>query len=171
VKALACRRCGRRQRVNPRTIYLFLAGSCLAAMFGVASLGSLRPSARPADAAPAAGADLARVRVPGAAAPARVDAAELWAAYNRDAVAADRLYKDKPLVVTGRLLVTPTRDFRGDLVLRLGTGDALEMVHATLAARDTLIDSLPAKGQSVTVACTGRGAVIGAPLLGGCVLQ
>jgi hypothetical protein len=174
VRALVCRRCGKRQRVNPRTIYLGLAGLFLAGLFAVAGLGSLLPTARVNDALPAACAGAnAPVAAPVAPAgqPARLTAAELWAAYNLDAVRADRLYKDKPIVVTGRVLVVPTRDFRGNVVLRLGTGDALEMVRATLVRRDMLMDSLPAKGQTVSVACVGRGAAIGAPLLDNCALE
>jgi len=141
-------------------------------MFAIAGL--VQPG-KPVDAAP-----LARTRAAGqapvaptstASAPIRMTAADLWAAYSKDAVAADRLYRDKPLVVTGRLLMTPARDFRGNMVLRLGTGDALEMVHAALIGRDTLIDSLPSKGQTVTVACVGHGTVLGAPMLGACSLE
>ena len=172
VKALVCRRCGKRQRVNPRTLYLMLAGSCIAAMFGVATVGSLRAAGRASYLAQLPRSAETHGRAfSGPPEPVRLGAADLWAAYNHDAVAADHMYKDKRVIVTGRLMVTPTRDFLGHVVLRLGTEDVFEMVHATLARRDTLIDSFPAKGQTVTVACVGRGAVIGAPLLGGCVLQ
>jgi hypothetical protein len=160
--------------MNPRVIYLGLAGLFIAGMFAFAGIGSLFPTARVNYALPSAsaGASLPRATATAPAGPpaARLTAAELWAAYSQDAVRADHLYKDKPLVVTGRVLVVPTRDFRGNVVLRLGTGDALEMVHAILARRDTLIDSIPAKGQTVSVSCVGRGAAIGAPLLDGCAL-
>lgn len=172
IRALVCRRCGKRQRVNPKVLYLGLAGMFLAGMFAVAALV---PVGKPVDAAPMArapGGPPGNVGgAKGGQAPLHLSAADLWTAYGKDPAGADRLYRGKPLVVTGRVLMTPARDFRGNVVMRLGTGDALEMVHATMLGRDTLIDLLPGKGQMATVACTGSGTVIGAPLLSGCTLQ
>jgi hypothetical protein len=65
----------------------------------------------------------------------------------------------------------PVRDFRGFIVLRLGTGDVFETVHATLARRDGAIVSGIVKGQSVTLGCVGRGALIGSPILDGCEVR
>ena len=172
VRALVCRRCGRRQRVSPRTIYLGLAALTLASMFAVAGLLPLGKGGDPPPYAPAGvPGPSGGVAAPPLRAPERLAAADLWAAYARDPLAADRLYKDKPLVVTGQVIAAPQRDFRGSVVLRLGTGDMLETVHATLAARDITNDATLAKGQTVSVACVGRGALIGAPLLDGCTLQ
>src|ERR1022692_4677661 len=51
--AYACRRCGKSQRVRPRTILLCLAGGLMVGMFAVASASALFPQARSAEAAPA----------------------------------------------------------------------------------------------------------------------
>jgi tRNA_anti-like len=170
LRAFVCRRCGKRQRISRTTILLSLAALALGAMFAVAVAGTLTPrspdgvrAARAASAAAAAAAAAGRN-------PAHLRAADLWADYHRDAAAADRAYKDKPVKLTGVVMAAPTRDYRGNIVLRLGTGDVFEMVRATLASRDGTQVLGIGKGQTVTVGCTGRGALIGAPELDGCVI-
>lgn len=169
-EAYACRRCGKSQRVRPRTILLVLAGMLMVGMFGVAILTGPGATARPVDAF-AAGAS---VPSPGARAlkgqPIEVSAADLWSAYSRDRVATDRLYRDRTLVVTGTLR-SVDRNFEGDMVVRLTTPDPLETVNATLATRtDPAVNGLT-KGRTVSLLCVGRGALMGAPLLGSCFIR
>lgn len=164
-RALVCRRCGKQQRVNPRSMMLLVAGLFVIALFAVATASPrlprfLRSRDVPTGAAPAA------TPAPSLGPPiATITAAELWASYSTNAAKADARWKDKPVVVTGAV-VDARRDFRGKLFLRLATGDTLETVRA--AVQSSVDGSLPARGQVVSLRCTGRGAAIGSPLLGDC---
>jgi ribosomal protein L40E len=166
--AYACRRCGKSQRVRPRVVLLCLAGGLMVGMFAVASASALLPQAHPAEAAAPA---LPAARV--VAAPARateIGATDLWIAYSRDAAGADRAYRDRSLTVTG-IVRSVDRNYEGDMVVRLGTGDAFDTVNATLATRNDPALSGLAKGRAVSLLCVGRGAMMGAPLLGSCFLR
>jgi hypothetical protein len=170
--AYACRRCGKAQRMRPRTILLVASGLLMVAMFTIAILSGTGATARPAE----------KATMVGAAAPAtpmarlvkgqtpEVNANDLWAAYTRDRVATDRLYRDRSLVVSGTIR-SVDRNFEGDMVVRLATPDPLETVNATLATRtDPALNGM-AKGQAVSLLCVGRGGLMGAPLLGSCFVK
>src|SRR5437667_12786356 len=81
--AFRCRRCGKRQRIRPRTMLLALSGCLIGGMFAVASASALMNAPHTQEAAPAwpkmAAAPTA------AQAANEVTAAELWAAYARNA--------------------------------------------------------------------------------------
>jgi hypothetical protein len=167
--AYACRRCGKSQRVRPRVILLCLAGGLMVAMFAVASASVLLPQARPTEvvtgpAPRAAAAPVASPLTP------EVSATDLWTAYSRDAVAADRAYRDHAVVVTGSIR-SVDRNYEGEMVVRLGTGDAFDTVNATLAARNDPALGTLTKGRSVSLLCAGRGSLMGAPQLGGCFIK
>lgn len=166
--AYACRRCGKSQRVRPRTILLCLSAGLLAAMFAVASASALLPQAHPVEAA----TNVAKpVVAPVAAARgAEISATDLWLAYSRDSAGADRTYRDRSLTVTG-VVRSVDRNYEGDMVVRFGTGDAFDTVNATLATRNDPDLSGLAKGRVVSLLCVGRGALMGAPLLSGCFLR
>lgn len=166
-RALACRRCGKRQRVNPTVIKLSLAGLFLAGLFIFAWVGPKLSYGRVADVAPPR-PSLPHLAAPQGQHPLAVSAAELWAAYNHDPAGADQSYKGKPLLVSGTVAGV-SRDFRGDVVVRLTTGDPFETARATLSSRDSAITAAIIKGQAVSLACTGRGALIGAPILDACL--
>ncbi|HXU62093.1 MAG TPA: hypothetical protein VN962_10350 [Polyangia bacterium] len=168
--AYSCRRCGKAQRMRPRAILLVMAGILMVAMFGVAILTGTGATARPIDrpvaaaAAPATAARLVKGQTP------EVNATDLWAAYTRDRVATDRLYRDRSVLVTGTIR-SVDRNFEGDMVVRLATPDPLETVNATLATRtDPALNGLT-KGQPVSLLCVGRGGLMGAPLLGSCFVR
>ena len=57
------------------------------------------------------------------------------------------------------------------MVVRLGTGDAFDTVNATLAARNDPALGTLTKGRAVSLLCVGRGALMGAPMLGGCFVR
>ena len=101
---------------------------------------------------------------------AQVTASELWAAYARNAAEADHLYRDRSVVVNG-IVRSVERDLEGSMVARLSTGDAFETVNAKLATRDdpTMVGVI--KGRPVSLLCVGRGALMGAPQLGGCFVR
>ena len=99
-----------------------------------------------------------------------VTATELWMSYSRDAAAANHVYRDHSVVVTGTVR-SIDRNYEGDMVVRLGTGDAFDSVNATLATRNDPVLGTLAKGRPVSLLCVGRGALMGAPLLGGCFVR
>ncbi len=166
--AYACRRCGKRQRIRPRTILLVLSACLIVGMFAVASAGVVLTPPRPPDSAsPAAGGGVpASGEFPSLPAVA-VDASELWMTYSQGAADADRRFKDRPLLVTGTVR-SVERDYEGRMVVRLNTGDAFETVNARMALRNDRAALAIVKGRPVTLACVGRGTLIGAPLLGDC---
>lgn len=167
--AFACRRCGKRQRIRPRTMLLVLSGCLVAGMFAVASASALLTPAHPPETAPVWPKEAAAPTMPKAAA-AEVTAAELWADYSRNARAADRQYRDKSVLVTG-IVRSLERDFEGSLIARLSTGDAYETVNAKLATRNdpTMVGVI--KGRPVALLCVGRGALLGAPQLASCFVR
>jgi hypothetical protein len=167
--AYACRRCGKSQRIRPRTILLSLSAGLMVGMFAVASASALLPQAHPAEAQPTVAAPV--VTAPAAAVRgAGVSATDLWTAYSRDAAGADRAYRDRSLTVTG-VVRSIDRNYEGDMVVRLGTGDAFDTVNATLATRNDPALAGLAKGRVASLLCVGRGALMGAPLLSGCFLR
>jgi hypothetical protein len=168
-RALACRRCGKRQRVNPRTLMLGLACLGMVGMFAVAVIGALMSPSRASELAPGALPSPAAAAASGRE-PVRVTAAGLIAAYQRDPAGADRQYKEKRVAVTGQVVAVPTRDFQGNVLLRLGAGDVMETVRVTVASRSSSLAVSLSKGQTVSLICTARGALIGAPILGDCLL-
>ena len=170
--AYACRRCGKTQRIRPRTLVLGLSGGLLmVGMFAVATGGVLGPQAHPSGAAAALAPVVPRaLPAPPASRTPEISATDLWMTYSRDPADADRRYRDRSLVVTG-MLSSIGRDFGGGVVLRLGTGDAFSAVSATLATRNEPALAGLARGQVVSLICVGRGAIMGAPLLAGCFLR
>jgi hypothetical protein len=169
--AYACRRCGKTQRIRPRTILLFMAAALMAGMFAVASAGALTPQSHPGEPAPLvkAPSELHHAAVMPGRTP-EVTATDLWMSYSHDAAGADRLYREHSIIVTGNVR-SIERNYEGDMVVRLGTGDAFETVNATFATRsDSTLGTL-AKGHAVSLLCVGRGTLMGAPLLGSCFLR
>jgi hypothetical protein len=98
---------------------------------------------------------------------ATLTAAELWALYNVDDAKADARFKNKDVTVTGTV-TDVRRDYRGEFMLRLATGDPLETVRATIVSHDDSERSIPTRGQLVSLRCTGHGKLIGSPVLDAC---
>ena len=95
-----------------------------------------------------------------------VDAATLHGAYSANEIAADQLYKDKPLKVSGKIADIAS-DASNEPVVSLRVGD-FESVHVNGLPKDAA--ATLAKGQSITVTCVGGGEVIGTPILNDCKL-
>lgn len=95
-----------------------------------------------------------------------VDAATLHRAYAANEVAADQLYKGKPLKVTGEVDGISS-DLTDDPVVSLRVSQ-FESVHATGLSKE--VAATLSKGQPITVNCVGGGEVIGTPLLNDCKL-
>lgn len=166
--AFACRRCGKRQRIRPRTMLLVLSGCLVAGMFAMASASALLTPPPVQEVAPAWPKMAAAPAIPKAS--AQVTASELWAAYARDAAEADHQFRDRAVVVSG-LVRSIERDYEGNMVARLSTGDAFETVNARLATRNDPTMLGVVKGRPVSLLCVGRGALLGAPQLGGCFVR
>lgn len=177
--AFACRRCGKRQRVRPRTILLIFSGFLIAGMFAVAAasmgLGPARSPHEPVAVHPnVPGLATANpLKLPAPVVPPGtpvVSAADLWLAYARDSVEADRRFKDRTVLVNGTVR-SVDRDFDGAAVVRLSTGDPLETVNARMASRNDPAIGALSKGKPADLVCVGRGALIGAPSLGSCFVR
>jgi ribosomal protein L40E len=167
--AYQCRRCGKTQRIRPRTILLGLSAGLIVGMFAVASASALSLRPHPVEAAVAPSAVPAHAPISAGRAP-EISATDLWSAYTSDAAGADRAYRDHPLTVSG-VVRSIDRNYGGQMVVRLGTGDAFETVNATLATRDDPALSGLAKGRTASLLCVGRGALMGAPVLANCFLR
>jgi hypothetical protein len=63
------------------------------------------------------------------------------------------------------------RDFEGRTLMRLNTGDVYETVNARMAVGNDPAALAIGKGRPVTLACIGRGALSGAPLLSDCAVR
>jgi hypothetical protein len=166
--AFACRRCGKRQRIRPRTMLTVLAVCLVGGMFAVASASALLTPTHPPEAAPVWPKTAAAPPLPSAS--TDVTAAELWAAYARNSAEADRQFRDKAVVVNG-IVQSVDRDYDGSMVARLSTGDAFDSVNARLATRNDPSMVGVIKGRTVSLLCVGRGALLGAPQLGGCFVR
>jgi hypothetical protein len=166
-RAIVCRRCGKQQRVNPRTAMLFVSGLFLASLFGVATLGPRLSFGRAhASTAPVDWSQPAPIsRDPSIPS---LSAAELWTVYSGDVAKADARFMNKTFDVTGRVNDV-RRDYRGEVLLRLATGEALETVRAGLINHDDSGRSIPVRGQTVALRCRGAGMLIGSPVLEACV--
>ena len=138
-------------------------------MFAVASAGALSPQAHPGEAA-AKVPELHRGPVTTPGHTPEVSATDLWMSYSRDAGGADRLYREHSVLVTGNIRSVDC-NYEGEMVVRLGTGDAFETVNATLATRNDPVLGTLTKGRPVSLLCVGRGALMGAPLLGSCFVR
>jgi hypothetical protein len=145
----------------------------IAAMFAIAinsaffANGRVAESSLPTTAADPTPRALLASRVANATS---VTASDLWMAYMRDPAAADRRFRDRSVVVSGRIRAID-RDFDGGTLVRLSTGDAMDTVNAKLATQDFSAMLGVHKGREISLLCVGRGAAIGAPLLGGCMIS
>jgi len=167
-RVLVCRRCGKKQRVNPRTALLFLSGMFMVGLFAVATAAPRLPFGRAragAATAPDWSPPLAIARDPSIP---TLSAAELWTLYNRDVAKADARFKNATIDVSGRV-IDVRRDYSGDVLLRLATGEPLETVRAALINHDDSGRSIPVRGQSVSLRCRGGGHLIGSPVLESCL--
>jgi len=99
--------------------------------------------------------------------PIVLDARRLHATYSANEVAADQQFKGKPLLVTGTIEAIDS-GFGDEPDIRLSAGDfEFVMVKGVPASKAATL----AKGQQITVLCTGGGEIIGSPVLDDCTLQ
>lgn len=98
------------------------------------------------------------------ASPREVDVSTLATAYRDDATAADWLYKDSPLRVSGRI-ERITRDASGEPMLKL-TDNGAGPVRAKNLSDEVVAGLSP--GQAVLLDCTGAGVESDEPVLEAC---
>ena len=167
--AFACRRCGKRQRIRPRTMLLVAVG--LPAGRDVRGRERERAAdaaARP-ETAPAWPKMAAAPAMPKAA--AEVTASELWAAYARDRA---RGRSPVPRQVGGRDAASCARSSATTRAAwSRGCRPAMRSRPSTRSSRRATIPTIVGvtKGRSVSLLCVGRGALMGAPQLGGCFVR
>jgi len=100
----------------------------------------------------------------------QVSAVKLWSDYHANEVAADGIYKGQRLIVTA-LVKGINKDAFDEAYLTLATFNEFETVDAFLQPSELPKAARIGVYQSVTVACTGAGMVIGSPTLHDCVIQ
>ena len=101
------------------------------------------------------------------AGPIAITAGELYRAYSANEIAADAQFKGKALLISGKVESIQS-DFSDSPVVQLAAGD-FEWVQLHEISKEAA--GALAKGQSVTVSCTGQGEVIGFPSAGDCTIQ
>jgi len=96
-----------------------------------------------------------------------VTAYQLFNDYNANEVAADTTYKNKTLLVTGKI-ESINKDVFDKIYVSLETGE----LFSTVDARGLSVEETQGlgKGQSITVICQGNGFLIGSPQLKNCRL-
>ena len=99
-----------------------------------------------------------------------VSAEQLSADYRGDAAAADARYKGRLLKVSG-VVDGIGKNIVNNAYLTLRTASMPVAVHAQLESSQTPRAATLARGDRVSLVCTGRGMTDGAPLVDECRLQ
>jgi hypothetical protein len=126
---------------------------------------------RNTDPGPPQAAPVAKPAAKAPEAPAlEVSAAQLYADYQANEVAADAKYKNKKLLVTGNVKEI-SKDAFGSPNLLLRTSNQFSSIMAGFSrANEGQLVSL-AKGQKVTIRCLGGTMIIGSPTLKDCSVE
>lgn len=98
-------------------------------------------------------------------APVKVSAGALFDAYQDNEVAADGIYKGKPVEVAGKI-ASITTDIASRPVVGLATSN--EFMPVSARDVDAAVAGKLRKGAAIKLACTGRGMVMGSPQLADC---
>jgi hypothetical protein len=100
--------------------------------------------------------------------PLEVSAADLFAAYEANEVAADNQYKGKLLAVTGTVAGI-NKDFTDEVYVEIGTSNQFMSIQAR--GIDPAVAAGLQKGTKVTVVCEGAGLMVGSPILNECAVR
>lgn len=101
--------------------------------------------------------------------PIAVTAAELYAAYHANEVAADEKYKGKLLGVVG-LVISIDKDAFDNMIVRLDTKVPFQEVHATMKDSEKSKVAQLSKGQVGSFICRGGGMIVGSPVVDDCTV-
>ena len=99
--------------------------------------------------------------------PLEVSAADLFAAYDANEVAADNQYKGKQLAVTGTVAGI-NKDFTDEVYVEIAGNEFLN-IHAR--GIDPTVAAGLAKGTKITVVCEGGGLMMASPILNECEVR
>jgi hypothetical protein len=99
--------------------------------------------------------------------PMAVSPVDLWNAYDANEVAADEVYKGRPLSVKGTV-ETIDKDFLNNIIVRLKVPGQFLGIHCDLEDSEKSKAMSLQKGQAITLQCTGGGRVVGSPVLRKC---
>ncbi|WP_454261782.1 OB-fold protein [Pseudoxanthomonas mexicana] len=99
--------------------------------------------------------------------PLEVSAADLFAAYEANEVAADNQYKGKQLAVTGTVAGI-NKDFTDEVYVEIA-GNEFMNIHAR--GIDPTVAAGLAKGTKITVVCEGGGLMMASPILNECEVR
>jgi len=94
----------------------------------------------------------------------------LWNAYEANEVAADEVYKNRTLLVTGAVS-SIDKDFTGDIIVELTGGNMFMGLRAHLEDSEKSKAASLAKGTKVRLQCTGAGKIVGSPVLNDCTFK
>lgn len=94
-------------------------------------------------------------------------AAQLYADYDANEVAADQKYKGKVLRVSGAV-ESVDKDIADRIVIHLKSPNSFSSVHAYLEKQYENDAASLKKEQQITVVCKGNGKLVGSPLLKEC---
>lgn len=97
----------------------------------------------------------------------KVTARDMFKAYEANEIAADSQYKGKPIEISGTV-ESISSDFMDQPVVQLAAGE-FQAVNAQGLSKD--VAGALAKGNQVTLLCTGAGEVVGSPILDKCTVQ
>lgn len=97
-----------------------------------------------------------------------VDAAQLFADYEANEVAADNTYKGKLLSVSGTVAGI-NKDFTDDIYVEVATANPFASIHARGIAPD--VAASLAKGSKITLECDGAGLLLMSPVLENCTVK
>lgn len=146
-----------------------IIGGVIAAVFVV---GIASQPKKPADGAAGASQEAEaapkeekRKEAPAPAPAIEVTARALFAEYEANEVAADMKFKGKQLAVTGTV-ASINKDFKGDVWVGLATENEFMPVHAEGFSPNQVADLK--KGQKIKITCTGKGMIVGSPMLKKC---
>jgi len=99
----------------------------------------------------------------------KVTANELYSAYKKNEIAADELYKYKPLEVTGTI-ADISKDFSDTMHVTLKTSDMFNSVNCVLEDSEKSKAASLAKNQQITVKGIGSTMIIGSPFINNCTI-
>lgn len=164
VSARTCPKCGKPYPTGGLT----LPAKVFLAMLGLFVIGQVLSSTS------SKSRDRASVRQAGSRTNERlalsVSAERLFDDYQANEVAADNIYKGRPLIVTG-VIDGIRKDFMDNTYVTLTTANPFMSVHANLRPTEVSAVTSLAKGMGVRLICVGSGMIVGSPMLKNCVLQ
>lgn len=102
--------------------------------------------------------------------PLSVTAGKLFRDYQANEVAADNIYKGHRLDVTGSVQ-SINKDFADGTYVQLRTDNEFMGVHANLEKSEVAAAAGLARGQQISVVCTGGGMLVGSPILRECQIS